>query len=338
MPVTEEIEEDFLEVDKPIPGQNYVCMSFVSPEKILNQKEQFMYHNYLRYRLAVYDKMFNDSFNTMIEEQDDGMVEISRLFDMKKSMDKQYAEDKVEFEKFKEQFDDFKFRDEQMLSDKFDKLNDFQTSVRGIKVRGVYDTRREAEIRAKVLQRQDQSFDVFVGQVGYWLPWHPESNKVEDQEYLNNELNTLVKEYKKNEAKKDMFYQEQKAQRTQEANTAAQRLREKLNKKRQMEEDAKKQITSETSETSDVVTESSDNNTTTSQENTDSNMTDSIRNNIDLNKLVSEDEPKISEVEDDESVQSSQPNDSVGGLHVDRETLQGLESVDPWMQRKMQTQ
>lgn len=303
MPVTEEIEEDFLEVDKPIPGQNYVCLSFVSPEKILPQKEQFIFHNYLRYRLAVYDKMFTDSFNTMIEEQDEGMVNISRLFDMKKSMDKQYAEDKVEFEKFKEQFEDFKFRDEHMLNEKFDKMNDFQTSVRGLKIRGVYDTRREAEIRAKVLQRQDQSFDVFVGQMGYWLPWHPETNKIEDQEYLNNELNTLVKEYKKNEAKKDMFYQEQKSQRTQEANTAAQRLREKLEKKKQMEEEAK-QLTQDEPNTSS-------------------------------------EEPKISEVEEESITSSplaasSTQSSSVGGLQVDKETLASLDSTDPWLQRKME--
>lgn len=303
MPVKEEIEEDFLKVDKTIPGQNYVCISFVSPEKILPQKEQYIFHNYLRYRLAVYDKMFTDSFNIMIEEQDDGMVNISRLFDMKKSMDKQYAEDKVEFQKFKEQFEDFKFRDELILNEKFDKMNDFQTSVRGLKIRGVYDTRREAEIRAKVLQRQDQSFDVFVGQMGYWLPWHPETNKIEDQEYLNNELNTLVKEYKKNEEKKDMFYQEQKSQRTQEANTAAQRLREKLDKQKQMEEEAKQLTQGEA--------------------------------------IISSEEPKISEVEE-ESITSSLhasselPSSDIGELQVDKETLASLDSTDPWLQSKME--
>ena len=30
-----EIKEDFLEVDPKIPGQNFVCLSFVSPEKVL---------------------------------------------------------------------------------------------------------------------------------------------------------------------------------------------------------------------------------------------------------------------------------------------------------------
>ena len=36
-----DIKEDFLEVDQNIPGQNYVCLSFVSPEKILKEKEVF---------------------------------------------------------------------------------------------------------------------------------------------------------------------------------------------------------------------------------------------------------------------------------------------------------
>ena len=29
-----EVEEDFLNVDNPVPGQNFVCLSFLSPEKI----------------------------------------------------------------------------------------------------------------------------------------------------------------------------------------------------------------------------------------------------------------------------------------------------------------
>ena len=31
-------DEDYLEVDKPLPGQNYVCMSFISPENTYKQK------------------------------------------------------------------------------------------------------------------------------------------------------------------------------------------------------------------------------------------------------------------------------------------------------------
>ena len=47
--MSEEIKEDFLEVDTKIPGQNYVCLSFVSPEKILKRKELFFTTKFLEY-------------------------------------------------------------------------------------------------------------------------------------------------------------------------------------------------------------------------------------------------------------------------------------------------
>ena len=37
--MSKEQEEDFLSVDTPIPGQNYVCLSFVSPEKMIKSKK-----------------------------------------------------------------------------------------------------------------------------------------------------------------------------------------------------------------------------------------------------------------------------------------------------------
>ena len=47
--MAEEIKEDFLEIDSKIPGQNYVCLSFVSPEKVLKQKEIFFMTKFLEY-------------------------------------------------------------------------------------------------------------------------------------------------------------------------------------------------------------------------------------------------------------------------------------------------
>ena len=37
--------EDYLEVDNPIPGQNYVCLSFVSPKKLLKNMNYFFLIN-----------------------------------------------------------------------------------------------------------------------------------------------------------------------------------------------------------------------------------------------------------------------------------------------------
>jgi hypothetical protein len=32
-------KEDYLDVDDPVAGQNYVCMSFVSPEALIKKRE-----------------------------------------------------------------------------------------------------------------------------------------------------------------------------------------------------------------------------------------------------------------------------------------------------------
>jgi hypothetical protein len=39
---------DLLEEDKSIAGQKFVCVSFVSPEKILKQKELFFFEEFLK--------------------------------------------------------------------------------------------------------------------------------------------------------------------------------------------------------------------------------------------------------------------------------------------------
>ena len=39
---------DLLEEDKPITGQKFVCVSFISPEKILKQKESFFFQEFLK--------------------------------------------------------------------------------------------------------------------------------------------------------------------------------------------------------------------------------------------------------------------------------------------------
>jgi len=166
-----ELEEDFLSVDTPIPGQNFACLSFVSPEKELARKEVFRLHRFLE----------------------------------------EHAEDfGLSREKLTDKYDDYVYHHEEELEKAFTEENDFRTTVRGVKVRGTYDTYREAQVRAKLLQRKDPSFHVFVGQVGYWLPWDPDADKVDDQEYTEGHLNKLVKKYKENQKKRDVFFEDQK--------------------------------------------------------------------------------------------------------------------------------
>jgi hypothetical protein len=87
-------------------------------------------------------------------------------------------------------------------------LHEFQTSTRGIKVRGVYASQEEAEMRCKTLRNDDPNHDVYVGPVGMWMPFHPEAYKTGRVEYLEKELNELMSQKKKNdETSKEQFKQ-----------------------------------------------------------------------------------------------------------------------------------
>jgi hypothetical protein len=98
--------------------------------------------------------------------------------------------------------DDYKnFLDakEDDLSVEFSSLYDFQTNTRGIKVRGVFATQQEAELRCRMLREVDPNHDVYVGPVGMWMPWNPEAYKTGRVEYMEDELNQLMKEKNLNE-------------------------------------------------------------------------------------------------------------------------------------------
>ena len=84
------------------------------------------------------------------------------------------TEMKYTLDRFKSKFEDFKYKYHDDLEKAFSRISGAQTSVRGVKIRGVYDSKQEAEKRAKELQVKDCSFHIFVGQVGYWLPWDPQ--------------------------------------------------------------------------------------------------------------------------------------------------------------------
>ena len=87
-----------------------------------------------------------------------------------------------------------------------EKFADPKAATRGIKIRGVFKTREEAEAHSRYLRDQvDPNFDIYVGEVGKWLPWD-DSTKTEEEEYAEKELNDLMKAYKeqREQSKKEM--------------------------------------------------------------------------------------------------------------------------------------
>ena len=196
---------DLLDEDKPIAGQKFVCLSFISPEKILKQKEHFYFDKFLKH----FD------FNKSMEKFNQFLNFLSFKYNLKQDLIQEDFQEYLKEEREKLFFstleDDYKTfleQREEELEKEFNEIHNFQTNTRGIKVRGSFASQEEAELRCKMIREFDPNHDVYVGPVGVWVPFHPEAYRTGRVEYLEEELNRLMSEKTKNEKfAKDNFEQ-----------------------------------------------------------------------------------------------------------------------------------
>ena len=189
---------DILEEDRPIAAQKFVCMSFVSPEKIIKQRETFMFNEYIKqWEMNKSLEKFNHfiSFISYKYSLDNAKV-MSDLEDFCKT-----EKENLFLTTLEDEYKTFLDNNEEKLNETFQKTHSFRTNVRGVKVRGSFPTQDEAEMRCKMLREVDPNHDVFVGPVGMWMPFDPEAYKTGKVEYLEDELNQLMHEKDKNEKK-----------------------------------------------------------------------------------------------------------------------------------------
>ena len=194
---------DLLTEDKPISGQKFVCVSFVSPENILKQKNEYYFQEFLKeYEFSKSVQKYTQFLNFMSYKYnlkfESLMVDFQEFIKSEK--------DTITENYVRDEYNNFLDKHEERLEDEFNTANAFQTSTRGLKVRGSFSTMEEAEIRCKLLREIDPNHNVYVGQVGMWMPWEPESYKTGRVEYLEEELNQLMSEKEQNEkAAKQQF-------------------------------------------------------------------------------------------------------------------------------------
>ena len=257
-----EPEEDFLSEDPEISSQKIVLLSFLSPEKVLANKDVFFFRNFMQnYALELRTKKLEvwlaeqvSAINTKLESlagnldkapapapevaEADATPTPTPAAEAVKPADEirknllrvdvlveefqQYVRKnmrELSDSKLQEEYDNFLFAHGSKLEEEFFAKNEFRTTMRGIKVRGVFSSEAEAAVRAKRLQKADPSFNIYQGYVGKWMAWEPDANKIGDQEYANEELNTLMKKYRENEESREVFYNEQKKSRMGNAKT-----------------------------------------------------------------------------------------------------------------------
>jgi len=268
---------DYLEVDDGIPGQNYVCLSFLSPESLMQNKDAFKCVKFLQSYCKEQKLIFNDVYS---------------------------------------KYQDFTYKYEEKLQRDFDEQNSFQTSMRGLKVRGVFDTRQAAEDRAKRLSVMDTGFHTFVGQVGYWLPWDPDADKVADEVFQNSQLNDMMEKYQENNVSRDMFYEEQKRDKIKAANE------ERL--KAEAENKAKKDLENKDASEEYPIEEDSQGGGSIEDLEPEPEPDQNIGFSPTSSKSPKETEDKQSEPEPELKK----------GSEVSEDIKDSLEDDDPWMQRK----
>lgn len=237
------VREDYLEEDPEIRSQKFVLLSFLSPENVLDSKDQFFFGEFLKqyevdYKIRNLETFLvsivrgvNDKLTKEADKMDASGADLSgvaltalteaanlcrksrlNIGSILESYTSYVKENDKDIKKtaIKEAYDDFMFKHQTKLEEEFFAKNEFRTSIRGLKVRGVTGTHGEAVAMSKKLQRSDTIHNIFLGEVGKWLPWDPKPHQVADQEYAEDQLNTLMKRYKDNEEARDKFVSEQR--------------------------------------------------------------------------------------------------------------------------------
>lgn len=261
-----ETVHDALVDDPSINGQEWCCLSFISPENLIERRElfymnHFMYEEVNKYIGGTAEHMakeaatiLNNSFEHLIENYSNSSDEKDKEFSEKlKIVMKNNAIDESQFvNKCIRKF----YIDQQEIIDKYTtyssnnyqkllelyqrKFNDDRCSVRGFKVRGSFKTYEEAKSRCEMLQKHEKFVSIAIAPVGVWVPWDPSPDAIQDSEYMLPELNKLMKSYNEQNRNRDMMFEERKnelmnASTSKSTNPTRDRLRKKL-----MEKEAKK--------------------------------------------------------------------------------------------------
>lgn len=200
---------DYLEEDPEIPTQRYCVVSFLSPEKIIKQRAEFINEKFIQW--LEYDWKVKGMENFVAFMSKKYSLKIEDLFKDLEEFRKIHNDD-IKKTDIHEQYQVFLLKNEKDLESQFTESVKFRTNVRGVKIRRVFANLEETQMYAKVLQRRYPNDNLFVGKVGMWLPWDPSEHLLHEVEYAEKELNELMRKYKENEVNREIFFEEEKSE------------------------------------------------------------------------------------------------------------------------------
>jgi len=198
---------DYLDEDPEIPTQKYCVVSFISPEKVIKQKQEFFFEKFVEWMDYEWKIKGLENFMAFLSKKysvkiDDLLKDAQEYVNVRK--------EEVKKTDIHEQYQIFLLKNEKDLQELYDNKVEFRTNMRGVKVRRAFATVEETQMFAKVLQRRYPKDNLYIGKVGAWLPWDPSEHLMPEVEYAEKELNELMRKYKENESNKEMFFAEQR--------------------------------------------------------------------------------------------------------------------------------
>lgn len=225
-----------LKCHKPNVTLKYAVVSFVSPENRIQQRflhdaNRFLYHdvnkqiidtttnlarnvntefaNLLEKKIKTYKSSKDPNYKMVAEVLESCRREINLNED--EQVTKTLRTYKVDQDELTDRFETYKVQNAKELESDFTQKYGEETSVRGFKVRSAHDDENEARAYAKKVHQSVESVvNTFVAPIGYWVPWDPTADAVQDQDYMVKDLNDLMAKKKLNEEQRDEYFQKRK--------------------------------------------------------------------------------------------------------------------------------
>jgi hypothetical protein len=223
---------DYLDEDAEIPTQRYAIISFLSPEKIIKQKQEFFYERFLEFMDMDWKVAGLESFMVFLAKKYSLKTE-----DLMGDMQEFKKVHEVEMKKtdVHEKYQVFLLKHEKDLETEFTEKHEFQTNVRGVKIRRIFGNLEEAQMFSKILQRKFPRDNLYLGKVGCWLPWDPSEHIMPEVEYAEQELNEMMRKYKENEVNKDIFFDERKQEKIEDQKKENEKRRKEMEQQKIMD-------------------------------------------------------------------------------------------------------
>lgn len=196
--------KDVLAVDPKIEDQEWTVVSFIDPDDgIMENKNIYYFYDFIK--AWEYEKTITRFVEFM------GFLSQKHRLKLDIMMEdfKEFAQDQKHIISKSSLLDDYKNHIDahgERLQKEFDEANNFQTNVRGFKVRGNFADKKHAEARACLMREFEEAHDVHVMPVGVWAPFHADAYRTKQVEYLEEELNQLMTKKMENQALADKAF------------------------------------------------------------------------------------------------------------------------------------